>query len=81
LQEIVDFIAQGSKRYAKLEKQRIIAAIDQLLDFPELGKSFDYKSTDARQLIFKNYLIIYRFKTKRSPGDFNHPSSRPLNNK
>ncbi|MDB5032151.1 type II toxin-antitoxin system RelE/ParE family toxin [Mucilaginibacter sp.] len=64
LKEIVDFIAQGSNRYAVLEKQLIINAINQLLDFPNLGKPFDYKSIDARQLVFKNYLIIYRYKTE-----------------
>ena len=64
LKEIVDFIAQGSRRYAKLEKQLIINAISQLLDFPDMGKLFDYRSVDARQLVFKNYLIIYRYKTE-----------------
>ena len=64
LKEIVDFIAQGSRRYAKLEKQLIINAINQLLDFPDMGKPFDYRSVDARQLVFKNYLIIYRYKTE-----------------
>ncbi|MDB5003187.1 MAG: type toxin-antitoxin system RelE/ParE family toxin [Mucilaginibacter sp.] len=64
LQEIVDFIAQGSHKYAKLEKQLIINAISQLFDFPDLGKPFDYRSIDARQLVFKNYLIIYRYKTE-----------------
>ncbi|MES2427251.1 MAG: type II toxin-antitoxin system RelE/ParE family toxin [Bacteroidota bacterium] len=64
LQEIVDFIAQGSLGYAKLEKQLIINAISQLLDFPDLGKPFQYRSINARQLVFKNYLIIYRYKSE-----------------
>lgn len=64
LNDIVAFIAQGSTRYAKLEKQLIIDAIDKLHYFPDLGKPFDYKSIDARQLVFRNYLIIYRYKTQ-----------------
>jgi toxin ParE1/3/4 len=64
LQEIVSFIAQGSRKYAILEKQLIISAINQLLDFPDMGKPFDYKSINARQLIFRNYLIVYRYKTE-----------------
>lgn len=64
LQEIVSFIAQGSRKYANLEKRLIIGAIDQLADFPNLGKPFDYRSIDARQLVFRNYLIIYRYKTE-----------------
>ncbi len=64
LQDIVAFIAQGSLKYAQLEKQLIINAINQLFDFPDLGKPFDYRSINARQLVFKNYLIIYRYKTE-----------------
>lgn len=63
LQEIVAFIAQGSLKYANLEKRLIIEAINKLYYFPELGTRFLYKSIDARSLVFRNYLIIYRFKT------------------
>jgi toxin ParE1/3/4 len=64
LQEIVDFIARGSLKYAKLEKRLIVDAISQLYYFPNLGTPFDYKSIDARKLTFRNYLVIYRFKTE-----------------
>ncbi|MFD2148453.1 type II toxin-antitoxin system RelE/ParE family toxin [Mucilaginibacter antarcticus] len=64
LKEIVSFIAQRSIKYAKLEKQLIVRAISQLLDFPDMGRTFDYRSIDARQFVFKNYLIIYRYKTE-----------------
>ncbi|MDB5157846.1 MAG: type toxin-antitoxin system RelE/ParE family toxin [Mucilaginibacter sp.] len=64
LQDIVSFIAQGSLKYALLEKQLIINAINQLFSFPDLGKPFNYRSINARQLVFKNYLIIYRYKTE-----------------
>jgi plasmid stabilization system protein ParE len=64
LAEIVAFIAQGSIKYANLEKRLIIAAISRLYYFPELGTPFSYKSVDARKLLFRNYLIIYRFKTR-----------------
>ncbi len=63
LKEIVEFIAQGSKKFAKLEKQLIINAISKLIDFPDMGKPFNYKSIDAYQFVFRNYLIIYHFKT------------------
>ena len=65
LQEIVDFIAQGSIKYANLEKRLIIEAINRLYYFPGLGTPFSYKSVEARQLVFRNYLIIYRFKTEQ----------------
>ncbi|HEY5326099.1 MAG TPA: type II toxin-antitoxin system RelE/ParE family toxin [Mucilaginibacter sp.] len=62
LQDIVDFIARGSLKYAKLEKRLIIDAISRLYYFPELGTPFGYRSIDARKLVFRNYLVIYRFK-------------------
>jgi plasmid stabilization system protein ParE len=65
LQEIVSFIAQGSIKYANLEKRLIIEAISKLYYFPELGVPFIYKSIDSRKLVFRNYLIIYRFKTRQ----------------
>lgn len=64
LKEIVNFIAKGSPKYALLEKFLIIKAIERLYDFPDLGKPFDYKSINARQIVFRNYLIIYRFKSE-----------------
>jgi plasmid stabilization system protein ParE len=44
LQEIVDFIAQGSVKYSRIEKRLIIGAIERLFTFPELGVSFIYKT-------------------------------------
>jgi toxin ParE1/3/4 len=64
LKEIVDFIAQGSLKYAALEKKLIINAISKLFDFPQLGTPFEYRSVNARQFVFRNYLIIYRLKTE-----------------
>jgi toxin ParE1/3/4 len=52
-------------KYAKLEKRLITDAISRLYYFPYLGTPFDYKSIDARQLVFRNYLIIYRFKNEK----------------
>jgi toxin ParE1/3/4 len=63
LQDIVDFIARDSLKYAKLEKRLIVDAISQLYYFPDLGTPFNYKSIGARKLTFRNYLVIYRFKT------------------
>jgi plasmid stabilization system protein ParE len=64
LQEIVDFIARGSVKYANLEKRLILDAISNLYYDPNFGSPFDYKSVDARKLVFRNYLIIYRFKSE-----------------
>jgi toxin ParE1/3/4 len=63
LDEIVSFIARGSLKFARLEKLLIIKAIEKLYDHPELGNPFNYKAINARQFVFRNYLIIYRLKT------------------
>jgi len=59
LKEIVDYIKRDSVRYAVLEKQYIIKAIDKLVLQPEKGKLFDSNSA-YRELVFRNYRIIYR---------------------
>ena len=64
LKDIVNFIAKGSPKFSKLEKFLIIGAIEKLLDQPDLGKPYSYKSINARCIIFRNYLIIYRYKTE-----------------
>jgi toxin ParE1/3/4 len=64
LNDIVSFIAEGSPKYARLEKLLIISAIEKLRHQPDLGKPFNYKSNNARQLVFRNYLIIYRYKSE-----------------
>ncbi|OCX52429.1 hypothetical protein BEL04_13270 [Mucilaginibacter sp. PPCGB 2223] len=59
LKEIFDFIKRDSIRYAVLEKQHIIEAIDKLLLHPEKGKVFEGNPA-YRELVFRNYRIIYR---------------------
>jgi len=59
LKEIVDYIKRDSIRYAILEKQYIIRAIDKIKLQPEKGKIFDVNSA-YRELVFRNYRIIYR---------------------
>ena len=59
LKEIIDYIKRDSVRYAILERQYIVKAIDKLILHPEKGKLFDKNST-YRELVFRNYRIIYR---------------------
>jgi toxin ParE1/3/4 len=64
LKEIVNYIAKDSPKYARLEKFLIIKAIEKLYTNPHLGVPFDYKSINARSIVFRNYFIIYRYKTE-----------------
>jgi len=67
LQEIVDFIAQGSIKYANLEKRLIIEAINKLYYFPELGSPFSYKSIDARKLVLMSPQGLSQRTLRRVP--------------
>ncbi|WP_183575567.1 type II toxin-antitoxin system RelE/ParE family toxin [Mucilaginibacter sp. X5P1] len=60
LREIYDYIRRDSFHYAKKEKELIQSTIRKLKLHPLLGKRFE-KSADefTRELIFKNYRIIY----------------------
>lgn len=77
LNDIYQYIAKNSVKYAKIEKRLIIEAIDQLYSFPNSGAPFNYKNIEARRLIFKNYTIIYRYKTEDLLENPHHSSSFP----
>ncbi len=64
LNDIYQYIAKDSVKYAKIEKQLIIEAIEQLYTFPDSGVPFNHRNIEVRRLEFRNYLIIYRYKTQ-----------------
>ncbi|WP_419802421.1 type II toxin-antitoxin system RelE/ParE family toxin [Mucilaginibacter sp.] len=64
LKDIYQYIAKDSVKYARIEQQLIIQAIENLYNYPDLGTSFTYKYIEVKKLSFRNYLIIYRFKTE-----------------
>ncbi len=64
LNDIYQYIAKDSVKYAKIEKQLIIEAIEQLYTFPDSGVPFNHRNIEVRRLAFRNYLIIYRYKTQ-----------------
>jgi toxin ParE1/3/4 len=64
LQAIHDFIARDSTRYARAEAARILAAIDQLEEFPDCGRVVpEYERDEIRELIERPYRIVYRRQT------------------
>jgi toxin ParE1/3/4 len=61
LKEIVDYIKRDSIRYAELEKKKIIEAIDKIPNQPLSGRIVpELENENIRELIFRNYRIIYR---------------------
>jgi addiction module RelE/StbE family toxin len=63
LKEICKFIALDSPYYAKVLKDRIFEMVEHLKSFPEIGRRVP-ESDDpmVRELIYKNYRIIYQIK-------------------
>jgi plasmid stabilization system protein ParE len=63
LESICDFIAKDSPFYAAITAQKIISLIDNLTVFPESGRIVpEYNNPKIRELIYKNYRIVYRLK-------------------
>jgi toxin ParE1/3/4 len=63
LEAIGDFIAKDSPFYAVDFVERVIQAVDQLLEFPELGRVVpEFNNADLREIIFHGYRIVYKAK-------------------
>lgn len=63
LKGICKFIAEDSPYYANIFKDRIVEMVEHLELFPEIGRhvpeSYD---PNVRELIYKNYRIVYQIK-------------------
>jgi toxin ParE1/3/4 len=63
LAAIRTFIARDSERYAQLTIERIIAATDQLLNFPRSGRVVPEVGDDnLRELLVGFYRVVYRLQ-------------------
>ena len=63
LKEICKFISLDSPYYAKVLKDRIFEMAEHLKLFPEVGRRVpEADDPMVRELIYKNYRIIYQIK-------------------
>ena len=63
LEAIHDFIARDSSRYADLVSQRIVAAAERLVEFPEIGRIVpEVGESRLRELIVRPFRIVYRVR-------------------
>lgn len=61
LEAIYEFIARDSPHYAQITIEGILTAVDQLEQFPLLGRHVPESSqADLRELIKAPYRIVYR---------------------
>ncbi|MBI5682942.1 MAG: type II toxin-antitoxin system RelE/ParE family toxin [Deltaproteobacteria bacterium] len=63
IKEICGFIAEDSLCYAVIFKDRIFEMVEHLELFPEMGrKVLEADDPNVRELIYKNYRIVYQIK-------------------
>jgi toxin ParE1/3/4 len=73
------YIARDSLRYAKLTVDKIFAAIDNLEQFPMLGRVVpEIQVEDIRELIVGKFRIVYRVSEKEVEILMLHHSARPF---
>jgi addiction module RelE/StbE family toxin len=55
------FISQNSPHFAAVIVRRLISAVDQLIAFPESGRTVpEYEDPGVREIVRREYRIIYR---------------------
>ncbi len=61
LEEIVQYISRDSTYYAANLAEKILVAIENLIDFPLMGRVVpEYNDFAIRELFYKNYRIVYK---------------------
>ena len=63
LEGICEYIGKDSEYYAKFFAQKIVAMIEKIPEFPEIGRIVpEYNQSNLRERILRNYRIVYRLK-------------------
>jgi len=69
LREIVEYIGQDSVVYAATMAERIVTAVERLQQHPKLGRIVpEYEDPTLRELIVRNYRVVYRRVGTRKGG-------------
>ena len=64
--DIADYITETSVEAAKVWLIDIFGAVDRLQEFPESGRVVpEVNRPNIRELVFKNYRVIYRVERKQ----------------
>lgn len=67
LREIRDYIAKDSKRYAKIQVERIQDTAQRTATFPRIGRPVpEFPKERWRELLAGNYRVIYRIDEPRT---------------
>lgn len=67
LAAIRDYIARDSEHYAVQFIGRLIEAVEKLESFPEMGRKVpeSHEGEGIREILFRNYRVIYRLRSER----------------
>ena len=63
LDQIYDYIAQTSSRYAALTIAHLLASVQRLQDFPESGRVVPERGLPAlREVVWRSYRVVYEYR-------------------
>ncbi|MFX1239259.1 MAG: type II toxin-antitoxin system RelE/ParE family toxin [Promethearchaeota archaeon] len=63
LEDIANYISKDPEKYAQILVKRIYGLVNILYQFPNYGRKVpEYDNSELREIIYKNYLIIYLIK-------------------
>ena len=66
IEGIKEYIARDSEYYAALLVEKIINAVENLKQFPGIGRMVpEAKNKSIREILLRNYRIIYRVERER----------------
>jgi len=66
LDDIATYISKDSPKYAQILVTQIYEMISHLKQFPKLGRKVpEYNNPNLREILYKNYRIVYLVKTER----------------
>lgn len=73
------YIARDSHRLAESFAVRVMMAVDQLIRFPQSGRTVpEFGRSDIRELIVQHYRIVYRLREDDVEVLTMHHGARPL---
>jgi addiction module RelE/StbE family toxin len=65
LDDIANYISKDSPKYAQILVKQIYEMISHLQQFPKFGRMVpEYNDPNLREILYKNYRIIYLVKNK-----------------
>ena len=65
LDDIASFISKDSPNYAQILVKQIYEMVSHLEEFPKFGRKVpEYNDPNLREILYKNYRIIYLIKSE-----------------